>query len=622
MHAVVRPLRLVVALLLLGLALLPELPVVIDDLYISYAFALSLLERGELTWAGQRVEGYSNFSWVLGLAAARLAGLPVTWAAKAASAVAAALLVVGVHRAAPDGWRGWLAVFAVSAWSALTTWAGRGMETTLFALLLWVGWRAVAQQRWTIASWATFGAALTRPEGGFYVVAMLVAARGRLPAAAWAGVAAVAVYHLGRIGWFGDLLPLTLVAKSGGSPYPFDGSRQLAWEWVGALPVALAALAVWRPDRRIVLLTLVPVAFHAAMLLKMEGDWMGGTRIQLPGMIAGLAALSTAAPRVGGWRWAWLALPLLAWAPSRSEGLTLRLPALMGVFRPGGLALDTPLIGDVVFAIDTLPEGARFETGDIGIPGLIPGLTLVDTNGLVDRRRAFVLAGLANVSTLDADYQGPDGIRCVRRLDTDPESKNPAFKKRIRALSKRTKLDYKGHRHTWSCTPGLEAPDAATREARWLTLLDRLPELPALRWQAARILADRGDLAEAARVYAEDPWLDPDPDVGLLLMDAPLPDTPDGRGFRLAAGDHIRTRTLDAAVDAVIVLDGQAVLDAMWETDGVVIEAWSVSAPGVLTVTPPRAGARLVLRRAAEGRGFVWVHAEHPRAAGGGPPSR
>ena len=98
-------LRFPISLLLLVVCTLPAVPRVIDDVYISYAYALSLLEHGSLTWDGTRVEGYSNFSWVLLLASVRALGLPITWATKVASLVAAVALLYGVHRRAPRSGR-------------------------------------------------------------------------------------------------------------------------------------------------------------------------------------------------------------------------------------------------------------------------------------------------------------------------------------------------------------------------------------------------------------------------------------------------------------------------------------------------------------------------------------
>jgi len=81
---------------------------------------------------------------------------------------------------------------------------------------------------WLWTGLAMAGAALTRPEGHlFFVVgaaAVIVAgvATRRVPRGAWIAAAAFAVvmapYHVWRLWYFGDLLPLTYYAKGSGGP--------------------------------------------------------------------------------------------------------------------------------------------------------------------------------------------------------------------------------------------------------------------------------------------------------------------------------------------------------------------------------------------------------------------
>lgn len=597
--------RLALALLLLALGMFRVRNSVVDDLYISYAYALSLVEHGELAWAGLRVEGYSNPSWVLLLALARVAGLPVTLAAKATSAAAAAGLLVDAHRRLPSG-RGTALLLVLAAWPALGHWGGIGMETTLFSLLLWTGWGAVARRDWTVAMPALLAAAVTRPEGSIYVVGAAAAAlapwgsaprtstRTRLAAGS---LPLLALWYLGRFVYFRELLPMPVIAKAGAGLDPWDGPRQVGWEVLAALPVWLAPLVAFRLTRATAALAAGPVLLHIGMLLVMGGDWMGNTRILLPGLLAGIAVLVTGPARAPS-RLAWLALPtlpLLLLTPSRTSGLKWLNSSTPNSAIPG---LETPLVEDLRFIVQRVPDEGGVETGDIGLPGLIPGVRIVDSRGLVGPIRAR------------------DAISCVRRVVGDLDVRTPTFRARVKPYTERSSFQYAGHRVSWWCRPDAMAPPPAIVRARWLTLVDRLPELPALRWHAARWLADHDEVDAAYALYAEQPWRDPNPASALLLVDGPLPDTPEENGFRIAPGESLRTRSLDGPLDVHVVVDGSpgVAFTVSWRDEaGVTLKADRLVTPIRVAVTPPATGARLIVQRAADvpgagtDRRLVWV---------------
>lgn len=600
--------RLLLALLLLGLGARPALTTLLDDLWISYAYALSLLERGELAWGtGDRVEGYSNFLWVLYLAAGRALGAPVTWWAKAASFLAAAALLADLHRRAPRGPMGAALLLAVAAWSGLATWAGLGMETTAFALATWLGWGAVAAGRAGPGLGALAVAALLRPEGTLYLVGGALALRGQLASrtpdrAGWLALGAVAAWHAARWAYFGDPVPLPIVAKLDPvDPFP-TGLRQAAVELlVAAAPLGLA-LATLRVDRRAALLAALPVALHLAMLLRMHGDWMGDTRILLPGLLAALAVVvRVGVPRERPFRPALGLLPLLLWTPARGA-LVFRPPALTRALA-APLRLDhVPLLEDTAFAIRRVPAGGRYETADIGLPGLVPGLRVVDAIGLADRARARHAPGVSSPE-VDARYRGEDALACVRRPADDPEARTPRFRALIADYRSelRARAGQGGNR--WWCRPELPPADDATVRARWLGLLDRLPELPAVRWRAARVLADQGEVDLARAVFQVDPHLGLDPEAALFFTVAPEPETFTQRGFRLGAGEALRSRPVDGPVAVEVQVDAPPGLGVSW--------AWltpegetplaATRGPARLGVAPPAPGARLEVRAVAPG---------------------
>lgn len=583
---------------LLAAGVIPALPLVVDDLYISYTYALRLLDGEGLTWTtGERVEGYSNLSWVLWLALGRLLGAPATWWAKAASVAAAAALVAGVHRRAPPTWMGAWLVLAVGAWGALATWGASGMETTLFALLLWAGWGPARVVGGAFPMACLYAAALTRPEGSLYLVAAVLLRRDRV---AWAFLGALAAYHLARWGWFGALVPNTVLAKSHSEDLPLAGLGQAAVESLVALPIGVAALAAWRLPWGRAGLVIVPVALHLWMLIRMRGDWMGDTRILLPGFVAALSALSMRGePRARAPRALVLVTPLLVLVPLRTMAFDLR-------FRDVTLSrLQTPLVEDLQFVVHRIPAGARYETGDLGILSLVPDLRVVDVTGLTDR--AWALAGPAGSAEVDTRYGGEDPLACVRRYARDPEVHTPRFRAlladhRIERTIRGPKL-----RHTWWCREGLPWADAATARDRWLALVDRLPEHAVLRWHAARALADEGRLAEAEALYARDPARG-DPLVALALTAGPIPEVRGPRGLLLTEGETARSRPFDGPLGLVLVTRGPVELAWLDAVGGVV----RVSAAGGRIPLVPPAGATRFTVQARAPRVEVWVERASP----------
>jgi hypothetical protein len=87
----------------------PEYPT--DDGYISFSYAQTLAKHGSLTLtAGARhVQGYSNFLWVIVLAAARFIGLSIPTASRVLATICVLLLVPATYvlarRLSPGGSR-------------------------------------------------------------------------------------------------------------------------------------------------------------------------------------------------------------------------------------------------------------------------------------------------------------------------------------------------------------------------------------------------------------------------------------------------------------------------------------------------------------------------------------
>ena len=124
----------------------------LDDAFISFRYARNLLEGNGLVWnPGERVEGYSNFLWVLELAA--------IWAA------------TGVP---PEDFVWWLsATFTVATLAAMAWWAWKLPGVRSRALVWWMTLGFLCASA-TFAKWTSGGGLETR-QFTFFVVLAVVA---------------------------------------------------------------------------------------------------------------------------------------------------------------------------------------------------------------------------------------------------------------------------------------------------------------------------------------------------------------------------------------------------------------------------------------------------------------
>jgi hypothetical protein len=229
----------------------------VDDAYISFRFAENLLGgRGLVYNPGERVEGYTNFLWVLLVAVPmELHISPVVATKIFGLAASSALLVLVALDLGKERGRviGFGAALLLALDPAFSLWTTAGLETPLFLLFAYLTLRPllVGDGALRARSGVYAGlAALTRPEGYLLFAAALVAslvARAKQPP--WRAAllfAALVVPHLVfKQVYYGALLPNTYEAKVGGVLAWDRGARYMT-DWLfryGAWPVALAAAA-------------------------------------------------------------------------------------------------------------------------------------------------------------------------------------------------------------------------------------------------------------------------------------------------------------------------------------------------------------------------------------------
>ena len=276
-----------------------------DDAFISFRYARNLLDGHGLVFnPGEYVEGYTNFLWVLELAAIwRVLGLRpehvANWLSVIYTVGTIAVMLWWVARMPFLRHRGliaWMALGLICSSATIAVWtAGGGLETrqfTFFVLVAVVCLSVYGANRWglIVASLSLAAAALTRPEGllvaaccvGWFVVQRLLTARrldgrGTL-ALAGPFVVLIGGHFLARYRYYGEWLPNTYYAKHVDSWYE-SGFRYL---WAAAIetglylliPLVYVALRFrWREHRDgTYALVLALVGAHMLYLFEIGGD--------------------------------------------------------------------------------------------------------------------------------------------------------------------------------------------------------------------------------------------------------------------------------------------------------------------------------------------------------------
>ena len=277
-----------------------------DDAFISFRYVRNLLEGHGLVFnPGEYVEGYTNFLWILELAAIwGLFGVRPEHAAPWLSVtytigtiVAMLWWVVRMPSLRNRALVGWMALGLLCSSATFAVWtSGGGLETrqfTFFVVAAVVCLGVHRNNRWglLISSLSLAAAALTRPEGlmlaaccfGWFAVQRVITNQ-RLD---WREVmllvlpfaTIVAAHFLFRYGYYGEWLPNTYYAKHV-RPWYESGFRYL---WAAGLetglylllPLAFGALrGRWSVHRDgTYALALFCIAVHMLYLLRIGGDY-------------------------------------------------------------------------------------------------------------------------------------------------------------------------------------------------------------------------------------------------------------------------------------------------------------------------------------------------------------
>lgn len=297
----------------------PFLDHTVDDAFISYRYAENLVRGHGLVFnPGERVEGYTNFLWVILVAPFLAAGIDAETAGRILGLAAAAGTLGAVVRLAPRPAGAaevvWVAPILLAGSPPFALWATGGLEAPLFAcLVLWAVALAVRDRERAAIGWApgilAGAAALTRPEGALVALAIgaVVARRPppggtwRDPARYWIPLGAIVLTHLAwRLAYYGAFLPNTFHAKVGSEPAQIlrglDYLHRFLAESGYGLLLPLAGLLLPERSRNLLVPFAVAVVLGGAVVL-VGGDGLPMYRFLVPmlPLLYLLAAHGTAA---------------------------------------------------------------------------------------------------------------------------------------------------------------------------------------------------------------------------------------------------------------------------------------------------------------------------------------
>ena len=289
----------------------------VDDAYISFVYARNVARGlGFVMNPGERVEGYTNFLWVLLLAAGARLGLDVLWLGKVlgvaagCATLAAAQSLANTVLGRSDARANFLVPVVLAAYPGFSIWCASGLETPLFALLVTLALVSYCTRRDASTGALLAAATMTRPDGAIWALALVayeILGRRkddrRFGWAVWAA-AFYAPYYAWRCAYYGWPFPNTFYAKVAVGKSGLANGLAYAWNFLGpgcGLLFAVVALpGVYRSgERRLLWALLLGIDFLYVVLV--GGDFFAHHRFFAP-----LLPLVVALAASGAYAWpAW-----------------------------------------------------------------------------------------------------------------------------------------------------------------------------------------------------------------------------------------------------------------------------------------------------------------------------
>ncbi|MCI0330494.1 MAG: tetratricopeptide repeat protein [candidate division Zixibacteria bacterium] len=272
-----------------------------DDAFISFRYIRNFLDGFGLVFnLGERVEGYTNFLWIILLSVLTKLGLPLIESARSVGILAGVgtilLAAYAAHRLYPK--RNWVWILSVpmllAANGALAYWAGSGLETGLFTFLAAAA--AVTYfSRPALSLLLLALATLTRPEGA--LLAFLFGASGILikqkswkaTLTFWGGLALLLLpFAVFKWLYYGSLFPNPFYAKTGFSTEYWKSGVEYSFMFLKHYGLSGAALLLplmfWKKLTVFSRFSLLIFFGYGVYLTAIGGDVLKAHRFFLPAL--------------------------------------------------------------------------------------------------------------------------------------------------------------------------------------------------------------------------------------------------------------------------------------------------------------------------------------------------
>lgn len=272
----------------------------IDDAFISFRYVKNFLNGNGLVFnTGERVEGYTNFLWIILLSLAGKAGLGCVFFSRIIGcffALGSVILLyfISVKLFDRDEFSALLPPLLLATNGSFAAWGQSGMETPMFAFILLLTYYAVIDRRHFWAGLLFPLLAMTRPEGALFAVICFIYilfshTDKRLRAAVTFAIPAVILsvfYLLWKSSYYGGMLPNTFYAKQGTLTLNlvdgllYVGKFFLYFNFTTLL-FGIGVFAAGRMSREMKLI-LVSLLLYLLYVVSVGGDWMLGFRFITP----------------------------------------------------------------------------------------------------------------------------------------------------------------------------------------------------------------------------------------------------------------------------------------------------------------------------------------------------
>ena len=266
-----------------------------DDAFISFVYSRNLVDGLGLVWNfTERVEGYTNFLWVMLLAVGMWLGIEPELFAPLMGMLSGFGVLWWVSRLGPGGlWR-WGTPALLVANSSFVAWSSGGLETQMFSCWCLAAVVATVQGRPIASGFCLAAATLTRPEGVLWagICGLLLLSdvlRRAMPPRHWllwasACALPVAAHGIWRYSYYGFWLPNTFYAKVGGTEWA-DGFHYIRYFFSEyrlelLLPLVLLSLVgvsrrrLHRPMARAVVLCAMVTVVYGLYVSVEGGDFL------------------------------------------------------------------------------------------------------------------------------------------------------------------------------------------------------------------------------------------------------------------------------------------------------------------------------------------------------------